>query len=524
MHADILESSAELEAVIARLTSQLAGLGADAEQMDLYDLAFCAADVHTTRVVGHAVAAGVLPDALATTAAGGAARSAYERLSAMVDRHELAHTRDTARSTRHLVAEAGRETLASTALDQCDVLDSLGVPEDLILATREFRRFAAEVIAPHADTIHRNDDDIPDSIVNGLADLGVFGLSIPTEYGGSLDATAPDHRPMVLATEELSRASLAAGGSLGTRPEIATTALMSGGTEDQKQLWLPAIASGRCLVAVAVTEPDAGSDVAAIATRAERNGDLWVLNGTKTWCTFAGRADLLLVLARNSADPGHRGLSLFLVEKDRSAGHEFRAEQAGGGSITGRAIPTIGYRGMHSFEVTFDGWAVPAEALVGEADGIGRGFHLQMMAFDTGRVQTAARAVGVMRAAFDAALDHASNRRAFGQPLIEFGISKTRLAAMAGKIAAGRLTSLAAAEQLGRPGGELTAALVKASTCRSAESVTRDAMQLHGGYGYAEEYAVSRHFVDARVLSIFEGAEEVLATKVIARRLLAGGG
>lgn len=518
---DIPQAATELEAITDHLARRLADGGPDAHQMDLYELAFVAADAHSIEAVGRAAAEGSLPEALATIAAGVAARSANERLLWMADRHGLTERVDAARAFHRLAASAGDEAIASESLEQVGVLDLLGIPDDLVLAAREFRRFAVEVIAPHADQIHRDDADIPDSIVAGLADIGAFGLSIPVGYGGSLDPDAPDHRPMVIATEELSRVSLAAGGSLVTRPEIMATALLAGGTHDQRERWLPQIASGARLVAVAVTEPDAGSDVAALGTLARRDGDRWILNGTKTWCTFAGRADLILVLARTSADPGHRGLSLFVVEKERALGHEFAAEQPGDGSITGRAIPTIGYRGMHSFEVAFDNWAVPGDALIGGEDGIGRGFGLQMKAFATGRVQTAARAVGLMRASFDAALEHASNRRAFGQRLIEFGITRARLAAMAGKIATGRLTSLAAAERLDEEGGDLTAAMVKASTCRSAESVTRDAMQIFGGYGYAEEYAVSRYFVDARVLSIFEGAEEVLATKIIARRILA---
>lgn len=520
MHIDdIPQAAAELEAVTDHLARRLGGGDPDAHQMDLYELAFVAAEAHSIEAVGRAAAGGTLPGALATIAAAGAARSAQDRLTAMGDRHGLAEHVDASRAVRRLAA-AGDPATASEAMEQIGVLDGLGIPDDLALAAREFRRFAAEVIAPHADAIHRNDADIPDSIVNGLADIGAFGLSIPVRYGGSLEPGEPDRRPMVIATEELSRVSLSAGGSLVTRPEIMATALLAGGTDEQRERWLPAIASGRKLVAVAVTEPDTGSDVAAIGTRARPDGDRWILDGAKTWCTFGGRADLLLVLARTSPGPGHRGLSLFVVEKERTLGREFIAEQPGGGSISGRAIPTIGYRGMHSFEVTFDGWSVPGNALVGGEDGIGQGFRLQMEAFATGRVQTAARAVGLMRAAFDAALEHASNRRAFGHRLVEFGISRARLAGMAGKIAAGRLTCLAAAEQLDEEGGDLTAAMVKASTCRSAESVTRDAMQLHGGYGYAEEYPVSRYFVDARVLSIFEGAEEVLATKVIARRLM----
>lgn len=519
---DIPEAAAELGTLTHRLAERLAKLDPNSHQMDLYQLAFLAAETNSIQAVARAAGNGILPGALATIAAGGSARSASARMMTLSDRLGLSEEVEAVRAARRLAAASSDDATASAALEQVGVIDSLGISDDLALAAREFRRFAREVIAPHSDSIHRSDADIPDSIVTGLADIGAFGLSIPVRYGGSLEPDQPDRRPMVIATEELSRASLGAGGSLVTRPEILATALLVGGTEEQRERWLPDIASGRRLVAVGVTEPDAGSDVAAIATQARRDGDSWVLDGTKTWCTFGGRADLLMILARTTPEPGHHGLSLFVVEKERAMGREFDARRPGGGSMSGRAIPTIGYRGMHSFEITLDDWGVPGDALVGGEAGIGRGFRIQMRAFAAGRVQTAARAVGLMRAAFDAAMSHASSRRLFGRRLVDFGISRIRLAGMAGEIAAGRLTSLAAAEHLDDESGDLMAAMVKAYTCRSAETVTRDAMQLHGGYGYAEEYAVSRYFVDARVLSIFEGAEEVLATRVIARRLLAG--
>ncbi len=308
MHIDdIPQAAAELEAVTDHLARRLGGGDPDAHQMDLYELAFVAAEAHSIEAVGRAAAGGTLPGALATIAAAGAARSAQDRLTAMGDRHGLAEHVDASRAVRRLAA-AGDPATASEAMEQIGVLDGLGIPDDLALAAREFRRFAAEVIAPHADAIHRNDADIPDSIVNGLADIGAFGLSIPVRYGGSFEPGEPDRRPMVIATEELSRVSLSAGGSLVTRPEIMATALLAGGTDEQRERWLPAIASGRKLVAVAVTEPDTGSDVAAIGTRARPDGDRWILDGAKTWCTFGGRADLLLVLARTSPGPGHRGL------------------------------------------------------------------------------------------------------------------------------------------------------------------------------------------------------------------------
>ncbi|MFQ5553786.1 MAG: acyl-CoA dehydrogenase family protein [Acidimicrobiia bacterium] len=257
--------------------------------------------------------------------------------------------------------------------------------------------------------------------------------------------------------------------------------------------------------------------------RAEPVADGWVLRGTKTWSTFAGRAELLAVLARTDPDPGsgHRGLSMFVVDKPRCPGREFVLDQPGGGVLRGRAIPTIGYRGMHSFELVFDGWRVAGNALVGEEAGRDRGFYLQLLGFGTGRLQTAARAVGTMQAAYDAAADYAATRETFGAPLITRPLMRRLLADMAVRIAVNRVFSYSVAPQMGHPRGHLEASMVKALSCRAAESVTRDAMQVFGGYGYAEEYSVSRYFVDARVLSIFEGAEEVLALRVIAGNLVA---
>jgi (2S)-methylsuccinyl-CoA dehydrogenase len=354
-----------------------------------------------------------------------------------------------------------------------------------------------------------------------MSAMGAFGMSIPVAYGGFLDS-AGNALSMAVATEELSRGSLMAG-SLLTRPEILVTALLEGGTEEQKQRWLPAVASGEAMVAVSVTEPDYGSDVAAIRTTARRHGEGYRLRGSKMWATFAGRAELLMVLARTDPAPssGARGLSLFVIEKPRFAGHEFRMEQEGGGMLSGRAIDTIGYRGLHSFELTFDDWAVPAAALVGEAAGDGRGFYLQMEAFASGRLQTAARALGVMEAAFREALGYSRERKVFGAPLFEFELPRLLLARMAARIQANRQFTYGAASLLGGGAGQREAAMAKALASRAAEEITRDAMQLHGGYGYAEEYPVSRLFVDARVLSIFEGTEEVLAVKVIARDLVA---
>jgi len=247
----------------------------------------------------------------------------------------------------------------------------------------------------------------------------------------------------------------------------------------------------------------------------------WLVSGVKTWATFAGRADVLMLLARTDPDrsKGHRGLSVLIVEKPRAAGHSFAFDDGRGGTMEGRAIDTIGYRGMHSYEVAFDNWFVPSENLIGGEQGQGRGFYLQMAGFENGRLQTAARAVGLMQAAFEAGLAYAQDRKVFGEAVFDYQLSKAKIARMAALIQAGRQFSYDVARKMAAGEGTLEASMVKAYVCRAAEWVTREAMQLHGGMGYAEEFPVSRYFVDARVLSIFEGADETLCLRVIARRL-----
>jgi (2S)-methylsuccinyl-CoA dehydrogenase len=398
------------------------------------------------------------------------------------------------------------------------------LPEDLEMVRQTFRRFAEEQVMPVAEEIHRHDQDIPESIISGLAELGCFALSIPEEYGGYASGSEDELLNMVLVTEELSRGSLGVAGSLITRPEIIGTAILKGGTEEQKQRWLPAIASGEKMCGVAVTEPDYGSDVAGVKVTATRDGDDWVINGVKTWCTFGGRAEYLLVLARTDPDrsKGHKGLSLFVVEKPSFEGHEWKTEQDGGGSMDARAIPTIGYRGMHSFEISFDSWRVPHANLIGEDEGLGKGFYLQMQAFANARLQTAARAQGVMQSALEEAVGYAKERHVFGQPLSDYEINRTKVVKMAALLAACRVFGFEVARKLvrGDDDAALAASQVKQLACRVSEWVTREAQQIHGGYGYAEEYTVSRLFVDARVLSIFEGADEVLALRVIAKQIL----
>lgn len=490
------------------------------DQPGLYQLAFIASEAAAMRQLA---TNRVLPDAVSMLAGSRLLRSVRARIDGRgrqlgVDSDALGDA-----ACRDLVAAGHDAARHAEAVAVADDLVDVGLPEELRLAGVELRRFGSDVIAPVAESIHRDNGDIPQAVIEGLSSLGVFGLSIPETYGGSQDPTSSSHLAMVVGTENLSRFSLAAGGSLMTRPEILAHALLTGGTQQQRERWLPDIASGRRLVAVAITEPDAGSDVASIATQARPNPHGWCLRGTKTWATFAGRADLLMVLARTDPDPdaGYRGLSLFVVEKPRHLGHSFDEIQSGGGRMRGRAIPTIGYRGMHSFEVTFDDWLVPRDAVVGGEAGIGRGFRLQMGAFSTGRLQTAARAVGIMQAAFETARSYATERLVFGRRLSDYALTQARLADMVARIGVNRIFTYAVASSLAEPRGQIEAAMVKSLACRAAEETTRDAMQMHGGYGYAEEYPVSRLFVDARVLSIFEGAEEVLALKVIGRHLLA---
>ncbi|MGE0309408.1 MAG: acyl-CoA dehydrogenase family protein, partial [Acidimicrobiia bacterium] len=403
---------------------------------------------------------------------------------------------------------------------------------DFEMVQDTFRRFAEEKIKPRAEHVHRYNEDVPEELIAGIAEMGGFGLSAPVEYGGYSEGGEGEYLGMVVATEELSRGSLGIGGSLITRPEILTRALVKGGTEEQKQHWLPQLAAGEIMAAVAATEPDFGSDVAGIKVTATRGagpgGEAgWIINGVKTWCTFAARADVLMLLARTDPDRSktHKGLSMFVVPKPRGEGHGFEFTQeaksdGSSGKMEGRAIDTIGYRGMHSYEIAFDGWWVPESSLVGGEGGLGKGFYYQLEGFENGRLQTAARAVGVMQAAYEVAVDYANNRAVFGRNVAEYQLTQAKLARMACIIQAARQFSYAVARMMGKGEGAMEASMVKAYVCKAAEWVTREAMQIHGGFGYAEEYTVSRLFVDARVLSIFEGADETLCLKVIARRLV----
>ena len=385
-----------------------------------------------------------------------------------------------------------------------------------------FRRFSDDVVAPLAESIHREDLIIPDAILEPLKEMGMFGLSIPAKYGGLQEDDKEDTLGMIVVTEELSRGSIGAAGSLITRPEILARALLKGGTEEQKQYWLPQLAVGDPLCAVAVTEPNYGSDVAGVRLKATATEGGWLLNGAKTWCTFGGKAGLLLVLARTNPDMtlGHRGLSMFLVEKPSSDDHHFEVSPETGGKLTGRAIATIGYRGMHSFELFFDDLYVPEENILGGAGGEGKGFYYAMAGFSGGRIQTAARAVGVMRAAFEKSISYSKDRVVFGKSIAQYQLTQVKLARMASLVLACRQITYEVAHLMDSGAGDMEASAAKLFAGRAAEWLTREALQIHGGMGYAEETPVSRYFADARVLSIFEGAEETLALKVIGRSLV----
>jgi (2S)-methylsuccinyl-CoA dehydrogenase len=493
----------------------------DQHQAVAYDLAHAAAAVEGSRVMCRYGEHGAVEHMLACAYVADAIHDIANRLTGRnaawdVEPNALA-------DAMPFVAEHRAPAFLAGLADQCVIYGTgpTHLSDDFALVAETFRRFADDKIRPAAEHVHRTNADVPEELIAGLADLGGFGLSVPEEYGGFATGGESDYLGMVVATEELSRGSLGIGGSLVTRPEILTRALVAGGTEAQKQAWLPRIASGELMVGIMVTEPDYGSDVAGVKVAAVPADGGWVVNGVKTWATFAGRADVLMLLARTDPDrsAGHRGLSILMVEKPRAQGHAFAFDDGRGGRIEGRAIDTIGYRGMHSYEVAFDNWFVPGTHLIGGEAGLGRGFYLQMAGFENGRLQTAARAVGLMQAAFEAGLSYARERHVFGAPVFDYQLSKVKLARMATLIQAGRQFSYDVAAKMARGDGTLEASMVKAYVCRAAEWVTREAMQLHGGMGYAEEFPVSRYFVDARVLSIFEGADETLCLRVIARRL-----
>jgi (2S)-methylsuccinyl-CoA dehydrogenase len=385
-----------------------------------------------------------------------------------------------------------------------------GLDEDLEMIRDQFRRFSRERIEPRAHAWHLADDLIPMEIIEEMAELGVFGLTIPEEYGGlGLSKAA-----MCVVSEELSRGYIGVG-SLGTRSEIAAELILCGGTDAQKEKWLPGLASGEILPTAVFTEPNTGSDLGALRTRAVRDGEDWRITGSKTWITHAARTHVMTLLARTDpASEDYRGLSMFLAEKTPGTDeHPFPDEGMSGGEIE-----VLGYRGMKEYELGFDGFRVAGENLLGGREG--QGFKQLMQTFESARIQTAARAVGVAQSALDLALQYAEDRKQFGKPLIEFPRVAGKLAMMAVEVMVARqLTYFSAHEKDDGRRCDLEAGMAKLVGARIAWSAADNALQIHGGNGFALEYAISRVLCDARILNIFEGAAEIQA-QVIARRLL----
>jgi len=391
-------------------------------------------------------------------------------------------------------------------------LEASGLDETLEAVRDQFHAFAAEKITPFAHTWHLKDELIPLELLQELGDLGVFGLTAPEEWGGSgLGKVA-----MCVVSEALSRGWIGTG-SLGTRSEIAAELILAHGTEDQKARFLPGITSGRIIPTAVFTEPEAGSDLGSLRTRAVRDGDVWRVSGAKTWITHAARADLMTLLVRTDpASKDHRGLSMFLAQKPRGTPDDpFPAPGMSGGEIG-----VIGYRGMKEYELAFDGFEVAHANLLGGQEG--QGFAQLMATFESARIQTAARALGVAQSALDLALDYALARRQFGEPIAKFPRVTNKLAMMAAEILGARRLAwfAAAAKDEGRR-CDLEAGMAKLTAARIAWAAADNAVQIHGGTGFATEQPVSRVLADARILNIFEGAGEIQA-QVIARRLLEG--
>ena len=387
-----------------------------------------------------------------------------------------------------------------------------GLDETLAAIREEMRRFSDAEIIPHAQGWHLKDEYVPLELIAQMSELGVFSLTLPEEYGG----LGLGKEAMCVVSEELSRGYIGVG-SLGTRSEIAEELILNGGTDAQKAEWLPRIASGEVLPTAVFTEPNTGSDLASLSTRAVRDGDVYRITGQKTWITHAARADLMTVLARTDPkEKGYRGLSMFLAPKPRGTDENpFPAEGMSGGEIE-----VLGYRGMKEFEISFDGFAVPAANLLGGVEG--QGFKQLMQTFEAARIQTAARAIGVAQSALDLGLRYGMERVQFGKPIIAFPRVSDKLAMMAAEILMARqLTYFAAREKDAGRRCDLEAGMAKLLAARVAWAAADNALQIHGGNGFALEYPVSRVLCDARILSIFEGAAEIQA-HVIARRLLEG--
>lgn len=406
-----------------------------------------------------------------------------------------------ARLAELIAANAGASTYGDTGLEE--TYDAI---------RDQMRRFADAEVIPHAHEWHLKDDYIPMPVVKQMAELGVFGLTIPEEFGG----LGLGKESMCVVSEELSRGYIGVG-SLGTRSEIAAELILGGGTASQKEKWLPKIASGEVLPTAVFTEPNTGSDLASLKTRGKREGDVYKVNGNKTWITHAARADVMTLLCRTNDEPGYKGLSMLLAEKPRGGDAEpFPAKGMSGGEIE-----VLGYRGMKEFEIGFDDFEVKAENLLGGEEG--QGFKQLMQTFESARIQTAARAVGVAQSALELGLRYAQDRIQFGKPIFDFPRVFGKLVMMAVEIMVARqLTYFAAREKDGGRRCDLEAGMAKLLAARVAWAAADNALQIHGGNGFALEYPVSRVLCDARILNIFEGAAEIQA-QVIARRLLEGG-
>ncbi|PPD45035.1 MAG: acyl-CoA dehydrogenase [Methylocystis sp.] len=393
-----------------------------------------------------------------------------------------------------------------------ETIGASGLDETLEAIRSEMRKFAMANVTPYAQEWHAKNEYIPLDVIAGLADLGVFGLTIPEEYGGS----GMGKIAMCVVSEELSRAYIGVG-SLGTRSEIAAELILVGGTEDQKNKYLPKIASGEILPTAVFTEPNNGSDLAGLRTRAVKEGDVYKVTGNKTWITHPVRADIMTLLTRtNPNEKGYKGLSMFIAEKPRGTDAEpFPAK-----GMTGGEIEVLGYRGMKEFEIGFDNFEVPAANLLGGEEG--KGFKQLMETFESARIQTAARALGVAQSALDLGLKYARERVQFGKPLFAFPRVFNKIVAMAVEIHVARqITYFAAREKDEGKRCDLEAGMSKLLGARVAWAAADNALQIHGGNGFALEYPVSRVLCDARILNIFEGAAEIQA-QVIARRLLEG--
>ena len=389
----------------------------------------------------------------------------------------------------------------------------VGLDEDMNLIRAQFSKFVADRVAPHAHGWHLNDELIPLSVIREMSELGVFGLTIPEEFGGAgLGKTA-----MCVVSEELSRGYIGVG-SLGTRSEIAAELILGGGTAAQKQHWLPKIAAGEILPTAVFTEPNTGSDLGSLRTRAVREGDTWKVTGNKTWITHAARADVMTLLVRTNPNaPGYKGLSMFLAPKPR--GTDENPFPAAG--MTGGEIEVLGYRGMKEYEIGFDGFAVPHANLLGGEEG--QGFKQLMVTFESARIQTAARAVGVAQSAMDLALRYALERQQFGKAIFSFPRVANKIVMMAVEIMVARqITYFAAREKDAGRRCDIEAGMAKLLAARVAWASADNALQIHGGNGFALEYPISRVLCDARILNIFEGAAEIQA-QVIARRQLEDG-